>query len=311
MAPITQALLSALLLVATVQPTFSAPVKGLAVRQLAGEGQAADALFTDVDNGVGYGTENAEDNAASLVSSVTGKSGGSTAGGSSGSPPPPPHKRQLAGEGQALDSLFTDVDNGVGYGTENAEDNLASDISSVTGKSGGSTAGGSSGGSPPPPPPPKKRQANKICNGAGELTGSLGIDSGAAVTACDNADGELTDGAANAGSTVGSTIETTLESAGNVVPSKIPKRDTDMVHFSVRMTRRQANKICAGESEVAGSLGLDTDSIVTACDNVDGDLTDGAANIGSAVGTTVEGTLIDTGNAVPSSNPLGTAATDA
>jgi hypothetical protein len=59
--------------------------------QLAGEGQAANALFSDTDNGVGFGIKNAEDGVASLITSVKGGSLGST-GGSAAPPPQPPHK---------------------------------------------------------------------------------------------------------------------------------------------------------------------------------------------------------------------------
>lgn len=45
---------------------------------------ACDAVFTDTDNGVGYGTENAENNAAALITSTKA---------------PPALRRQLHGEG--------------------------------------------------------------------------------------------------------------------------------------------------------------------------------------------------------------------
>lgn len=125
--------------------------------------------------------------------------------------------RQLAGEGQAFDALFTDTDNGVGYGIEAAEDNTADNIRKI--KSG---TGGSTGGSAPPPPPagPHRRQLDKIANGFGNVADAAGanvvgdpvVQYGGAV------DGALTGGAANAGQQLGSGIENGLISAGKAVP---------------------------------------------------------------------------------------------
>ena len=75
--------------------------------------------------------------------------------------------RQLAGEGQALDSIFTDTDNGVGYSIEDIEDNTAKTL-------GGSGQPASGGSSPPPPPPPHKRQLDKISNGFAALGNAVG-----------------------------------------------------------------------------------------------------------------------------------------
>jgi hypothetical protein len=130
---------------------------------------------------------------------------------------------QLAGEGAAADSIFSDTDNGVGYAIKNAEENTASLITSVKGGSATTTTGGSgSGAAPPPPPPPgpKRRQANKICDGFQDLSNAAGTGSAtsAAMAQCDNVDGELTDGAANAGATVGGTEESTLEAIGKAIP---------------------------------------------------------------------------------------------
>lgn len=134
----------------------------------------------------------------------------------------PLSKRQLAGEGQAADSILTDTDNGTGYGTENAEDKIADNISSVTGNSAGSQGGGgSSGGNPPPPPPPNhKRQLDKISKGAQSIGDAAGVgdETAPVTTAGEDVDGTLTGDAANAGAEIGSTEETTLENAGNDVP---------------------------------------------------------------------------------------------
>lgn len=124
--------------------------------------------------------------------------------------------RQLAGEGAALDSIFTDTDNGVGYGVENAENHIAENLGGQPASGGGSTGG------PPPPPPhmPKKRQGDKIANGASAILGALHQDvaANAVKTYGDGVDGELTSGAANAGAEIGGEEESTLEGAGNDVP---------------------------------------------------------------------------------------------
>ncbi|KAL1654142.1 hypothetical protein SLS61_003145 [Didymella pomorum] len=128
---------------------------------------------------------------------------------------------QLAGEGAAADSIFTDTDNAVGYAVKDAEENTAGLVTSIKGGSATTTTGGSGSGSPPPPPPGhKRRQANKICDGFQDLSNAAGTGSAtsAAMAACDNVDGELTDGAANAGATVGGTEESTLEGIGKAIP---------------------------------------------------------------------------------------------
>ena len=113
---------------------------------------------------------------------------------------------QLAGEGQAADALFTDTDNGVGYGTENAEDNAASLITFL--KAGA---------------PATRRQLDKISNGAQTVSNAVGAGGETSSTTedLDDVDGTLTEGAANIGNDVGSTEEATLEEAGNGVPSSV------------------------------------------------------------------------------------------
>ncbi|EWY92186.1 hypothetical protein FOYG_05771 [Fusarium oxysporum NRRL 32931] len=54
-----------LIILAVASATLSAATMKL--RQLAGEGSFFDSVFTGTDNGVGYGVENAEDNAATLL----------------------------------------------------------------------------------------------------------------------------------------------------------------------------------------------------------------------------------------------------
>jgi hypothetical protein len=251
MAPISKLLISCLL----ASVAITAP---LARRQLAGEGAAADSILTDTDNGVGYGTENAENNAASLITSAK------------GSAPAPPHRRQLAGEGAAADSILTDTDNGVGYGTENAENNAASLITSAKGST-------------------PKRQLDKIANGAGNVCTAAGGDCGNQVGAADSIDGALTSGAADAGAAVGSTEEQSLEAAGSAVPSKVPKRQLD--------------KIANGAGNVCTAAGGDCGQQVGAADSIDGATTSGAANTGAAVGSTEEQSLEAAGSAVPSKVP--------
>ena len=131
-------------------------------------------------------------------------------------------RRQLHGEGVAADALLTDTDDGVGYGTENAEDKIADNISSVTGQSAGTQTGGStSGGNPPPPPPPPgKRQLDKVAAGTQSIADSTGFgnEASSTTTELESVDGTLTDDAANAGTNLGAEEETTLENAGSSVP---------------------------------------------------------------------------------------------
>ena len=130
--------------------------------------------------------------------------------------------RQLAGEGAAFNALFSDTDNGVGYGIENAEDNTADNIRKLKGGSIPSGSGSSTGGSqpPPPPPPPHKRQMDKIANGFGNVANAAGLDvvGDPVVQYGDSVDGALTSGAANAGQQVGSSEEGFLEGIGKAIP---------------------------------------------------------------------------------------------
>jgi hypothetical protein len=253
-------------------------------RQLAGEGAAANSILSSTDNGVGFGIENAEDNTANLITSVK---GGSTTGGSSAPPPPPPgpkSRRQLAGEGAAANSILSSTDNGVGYGIENAEDNIANLITSVKG---GSTTGGSSAPPPPPPGPKSRRQADKIANGAKAIgnAAGVGVVTDPVGNAGDSLDGTLTSGAADAGASIGNTEETTLENIGSAVPK----------------FRRQADKIANGLKAIgnAAGVGAVTDPIGNAGDSLDGTLTSGVADAGASIGNTEETTLENVGSAIP------------
>lgn len=84
--------IAAAILAFSTAGVFAAPLP-----QLAGEGSACNSIITAVDNGLGYGVENAEDNLAGVVSSLR------------------MARRQLAGVGSACDSILSDLDNGYVY----------------------------------------------------------------------------------------------------------------------------------------------------------------------------------------------------
>ena len=168
-------------------------ILALPTPQIAGEGSACNSVLTSTDNGVGYGVENAEDNTANTISSITKRNGSK-------------RRRQIAGEGSACDSVLTQTDNGVGYGVENAEDNTANTISTLT-------KGIGSGSK-------RRRQLDKISKGAGDVGDALGAGAIAdpAAAAGESVDGTLTSDAANAGAEVGDTEASTLEQLGSDVP---------------------------------------------------------------------------------------------
>lgn len=116
---------------------------------------------------------------------------------------------QLAGTGAMFDSLFTELDNGIGYGVKNAETNLAGVV-------GGAKGGAGTG---PAPGKPSRRQLNKISDGFQTLSQAAGT--GASTTQLTNGldaiDGDLTDGQANLGAALGETLEKTLADTGNTV----------------------------------------------------------------------------------------------
>jgi hypothetical protein len=273
MAPITKSILSLLLL---SNLGLSAPVftYSLSRRQLHGEGQAANSILTGTDNGVGYGTENAEDNTAALITDAESKI---------------PARRQLHGEGEAADSILTGTDNGVGYGVENAEDNTASLITDAKSKSPVAA----------PTVPKSRRQEDKIANGAAKVLNAAGAP-GAADTVQnegDKTDGQLTDDAAIAGAQVGSDEEKILKDTGSDVPTKVP----------ARLRLRQADKIANGADVLLSAAGTPSvgEVVMSNGDTVDGGLTDGAANVGSQTGETEDQTLENAGTTVPSKLPRG------
>lgn len=118
-----------LVILAAASATLSAPT--MRPRQLAGEGSFFDSVFSGTDNGVGYGVENAEDNAASLLGGKTTTGGGGST--TNPSPPPPKVKRQAdkiangaatdlhaIGKYKAADLVQTDGDNIDGQLTQDA-----------------------------------------------------------------------------------------------------------------------------------------------------------------------------------------------
>jgi hypothetical protein len=250
---------------------FSTTILAAPLPQLAGEGAAANSILSSTDNGIGYGIENAEDNTADLITSIKGGSTGSTApAGPGGPPPPPPHRRQLAGEGAAANSILSSTDNGIGFGVKNAEDNTAGLITKVRDSV-----------------PKVPRQADKIANGMKNIGNAAGVS---ALTdpvgnTGDSLDGTLTSGAANAGAQIGSTEESTLEGIGSAVPK----------------TRRQLDKIANGAKNIGNAAGVSAvvNPVGDLGDSADGSLTSGAADAGAQIGKTEETTLENIGSAVP------------
>lgn len=205
------------------------------------------------------------DNVASTISKVT--------------------RRQLAGEGAACNSVLSSTDNGVGYGVENAEDNVAS---ALGGTSSSTTTGGSGAAAPPPPPkgPKARRQADKIANGLSDVLTAAKLDAvaGPEKTIGDNVDGELTSAAANAGAQVGSAEESTLENVGKSI---LRKRQAD------KISNGAANVLLAAHEDDLASIVKDNG------DSIDGQLTGDAANAGAQIGAYEEKTLEGAGKAFP------------
>jgi hypothetical protein len=250
---------------------FSTTVLAAPLPQLAGEGAALNSIFSSTDNGIGYGVEAAEDNTADLITSIKGGSTGSTTPADPGGPPPPPpHRRQLAGEGAALNSIFSSTDNGIGFAVKAAEDNTADNISKLKASL-----------------PKTPRQADKIANGLKDVGNAAGVS--AVINPVgdlgDSLDGTLTSAAANAGAQIGSTEESTLISTGKAIPK----------------TRRQADKIANGLKNIGNAAGVSavTNPVGDLGDSLDGALTGGVADAGAKIGSTEESTLISIGKAIP------------
>lgn len=111
-------------------------------------------------------------------------------------------RRQAAGVGQGSDDLFTDLDNGTGYGIEDAEDNTANTINQIKGAV------------------PARRQLNKIADGANTLVSAAGSPQvGGQVDEIGNTvDTYGTNDSADAGDQAGTVAEQTLEAAGSDAP---------------------------------------------------------------------------------------------
>jgi hypothetical protein len=122
---------------------------------------------------------------------------------------------QLAGEGDASKSILSSTDDGVGHGVENAEDQLAGNIATLTGTTGAATAP-----APGLPLPKRAAQLDKISNGAQAIGNAAGAGdkTSGITTALDQIDGSSTSGAANVGADIGTLEDSTLESAGSAVP---------------------------------------------------------------------------------------------
>lgn len=176
--------------------------------------------------GVGYGTEDALDNTANLITSLKGGSTGSTGGGSAPPPPPPPGPK-FRRQGDKISNGVGAVGNALGVGAvtnpiQSAGDNADGALTSAAANAGASIGSAEESllegaGSAVPK---FRRQGDKIANGVGAVGNALGVG---AVTnpvqsAGDNADGALTSAAANAGASIGSAEESLLEGAGSAVP---------------------------------------------------------------------------------------------
>lgn len=116
---------------------------------------------------------------------------------------------QLHGEGVAADAVFTDTDNGVGYGTENAEDNIAQNIQGLRG---GMAAGRHA--------VLVSRQMDKVTKGAQQISPAAGTggETESTTTGLVNIDGDSTNMSADLGTDAGASEEQMLEDTGSAVP---------------------------------------------------------------------------------------------
>ena len=212
---------------------------------------------------------------------------------------------QLAGEGAACNSILSSTDNGVGYGIENAEDNIAKSISGkkVTRQLAGegaacnsilsSTDNGVGYGIENAEDntakmisktKPARRQLDKISNGFQSIGAAAGIGDMTAplTTGLDGIDGTSTSAAADLGAEVGNMEAGTLEAVGSAV-------------------RRQLDKISNGFQNVAAAAGAGdmTKSMTNGLDGIDGTTTSGAADLGAEIGNMEAGTLEGAGSSVP------------
>lgn len=256
----------ALALAILTYTTSAAPIP-----QLAGVGDACYSIFNEADNGIGYGSESALENGASLAKSTSSK--GTV---------PKIMRRQGAGVGKGCDSIFTETDNGVGYGSEYALENGASLVKTTAAKKVTREQ--------------KKRQINKTGAGIGAV---LNLAPGAQGTSkvtqneINTLDDDGTSDSALVGAQVGKDEDTFLEQGGKAVPSSIGRR-----------RRRQINKTGAGVGAVLDLVpGAQGTSKVTQneINTLDDDGTSDSALVGAQVGKDEDTSLEQGGKAVPSS----------
>lgn len=177
--------------------------------------------------------------------------------------------RQLAGEGSACNSIFTSTDNGVGYGVENAEENLAKTLSGL-----------------------KQRQLH----GEGEACDSF-------LTQTDNGVGYGIENAENNVATTivgltGKKVTSGGASTGTTTPAPAPGPAKPQP--APKPHRRQLDKIANGFGVIGEAAGIQSsiNPLVAQLDSLDGILTDGAASLGSDIGTTEVNSLEALGSAV-------------
>lgn len=230
---------------------------------------------------------------------------------------------QLAGEGAACNSIFSSTDNGIGYGIENAENNIASNLkgktvgrrqlagegalcdsifsstdngigygienaeNNIASTISGTTGGAGKGGAPPPPPPHRaRRQLDKVAAGFQNVAAAAGLGDAASstTTELESLDGTLTSDAANAGQQIGDAEAGTLEGIGSSI-----------------LKKRQLDKIAAGMQNIGSAAGVGdlTSPATTGLEGIDGTLTGAAADTGAEIGDMEAGTLEAIGNSVP------------
>jgi len=173
---------------------------------------------------------------------------------------------QLAGEGAACDSILSSTDNGVGYGVENAENNVAATISSV-----------------------RRRQLAGEGAACNSVLSSTDNGVGYGIENAENNVASTISGTSTTGSTAGS---------GGAAPAPAPKPKPGR---KGPKNRRQLDKIANGFGAVANAAhaGAVFDPVVAQLDNVDGESTSGAANLGAKIGQAEESTLERVGKSIP------------
>jgi len=237
---------------------------------------------------------------------------------------------QLAGEGAACNSLLSSTDNGVGYGVENAEDNIASSISKVGRRqlagegaacdsllsstdngvgygienaedntaallggtsSGTTTTTGGSGGAAPPPPPPKGPKNKRQADK---------IANGLADVLSAGHLGPVADIEKNLGDTVDGQLTDDAASAGAQLGSA-EESTLESVGKAIPKVKRQGDKIANGAANILSAAGQNDLAQIEKSngDTLDGQLTSDAANLGAQVGAYEEKTLINAGKMVP------------